>query len=159
MTSYSYWRLVAFLVMLVQVCWGNVRYAHAAEPVALGPIEPVGRPNGFREADWRRLTLGFQRDPALLEIDWPDGWPVVRAFNPAEAQWQVHFPDDLDRKFHHERDAVLPDPDNGRELVDRVFVQKELHEQPLEQETATSPVPEWVAHVPNPLVRPPRWMG
>ncbi len=48
------------------------------------------------------------------------GAPVMQAVDPETARRQTPAPDDRDRPIQRRQNAVLPDPLNGRELIDRL---------------------------------------
>jgi hypothetical protein len=58
-------------------------------------------------------------------VDWPPGEPVLLDFDPARNRFGARGPGDRDSDREKstvcQRDAVLSDPLNGRELVDRAF--------------------------------------
>jgi hypothetical protein len=49
--------------------------------------------------------------------------PVLLALDPDQADRPTQTPADPDRQFAGDREAILPSPANGRELVDRVLAE------------------------------------
>jgi hypothetical protein len=96
--------LIALLTLFLVLDLVVARSSASAELVRLGP----GNTEGL-----------LDRRP---EVDWVDRMPVIRALDPEEARRRMQFPADSDRPIVHEREAVLPDPSNGRELVNRYVV-------------------------------------
>jgi len=101
----SHWNLVAYLTLFLVLYLVVARSSESAEPVRSAPVIPGG------PLDWRPEGDGVGQMPVLSAID------------PEEARRLTHFPADSDRPAVREREAVLPNPSNGRELVDRVVAQ------------------------------------
>lgn len=84
----------------------TARSAAAAEDVRLGAL----RTN--RGEDWRR------------EVNWMTPTPVMTALDPDELRRFRLVSMPSNERVVHEREAILPDPLNGPELVDRVLASK-----------------------------------
>jgi hypothetical protein len=84
-------------------------------------------------------------DPVKLEVDylllvngpWPLRGPALQSFDLDESRRRMPLPDETERPMVRQREAILPDPATGRELVDRIQAD-ETQAQPLG--VATSPV-------------------
>jgi hypothetical protein len=95
-----------------RIPWGSIAlltlFASSGSAGAgdLGPVNPQKMP------DW------------LREWVWAYRLPVLRALSPEEAERRMHVPDDAERRVVRYREAILPNPLNGRELVDRVLAEE-----------------------------------
>jgi hypothetical protein len=100
MKSYR-WSTMAFVTLLLVLC-PSVAWSAAFTEVGL--------------FDWTGSTSGSTvASVAFSEID---SYPVIRALDPDEAR---RFPTQPKEVVRFEQFAILPDPVNGRELVDRIL--------------------------------------
>jgi hypothetical protein len=81
--------------------------------------------------------------PVTPGVYWVDGGPVLRALDPEEYERRQRFgaePDQPDASdARRQREAILPDPPTGRELVDRVRVEMQEQPTPVPATTAARP--------------------
>jgi hypothetical protein len=111
---------IASLPLLLVLCVAVSPASAATEPIQFGP-EPAG-------LSQRLPVLGSDLGPALYAVD-PE-----RSRNPAP------IPKDEDHRVAGERDAVLPDPLNGRELVDRMQAE-DMRQAPITERMSAAGTP------------------
>jgi hypothetical protein len=99
----SRWGWIEYLAVVPVLCLVPGRSAAAAEPDLLGPL------NAEMRMDWGRLLEELPQEPALEAAD------------PVAARNRSPYPVDAEQPRQREREAVLPDPVNGWELVDRIL--------------------------------------
>jgi hypothetical protein len=105
-----HWGLIDFLTLLPLLCLFAFRSPASADPGLLGPVDT----NTADRFDWSTLLAGLELKPDS----------VLEPFNPEEVRdRRLLYHTDPDRPALREREAILPDPLNGRELVDRVLAQ------------------------------------
>lgn len=119
------WGMIAFPTVLLAPCLNVAPSSASAATISLGQAMAGGLP---------------ERRP---EVDLPPGWPVLRALDPEEAARQTPIPDKMDRPVVRDHEAVLPNPTNGRELVDGVLAQ-ERREGLIAPPTTTAAMPQRV---------------
>jgi hypothetical protein len=117
------WLLISCLTMQLQT-------SLIARGTADAPI-PLGLEN-------RGMLLDLAADADLLLI--LNGVPVVRAPGPLLSKPLPPRPAKPEQKLQYERDAAVPEPRNGWELVERAIT-RETRELPSENATSTPPLP------------------
>lgn len=105
---------------------GFQRILIAILPVAIVVYVLVARTSAL--AEWFRL---------IAELDWTNRPPVLRAASPQEAPPASDLPADFKRPLVIEQQAILIDPSNGREMVDRI-VSGQTPEWPVPAQRSTA---------------------
>ena len=92
--------------------WGSIAVlglfasSGSAGPRDLGPVNTENVPEWVREWDWESRL------------------PVLCALSPEEAKRRMHARDDSHPRVMDNREAILPYPVNGRQLVDSVLAEE-----------------------------------